>query len=180
MRKSVLVVLASFVLAALTAHAQTTTSYNIPAGQACTSSGPEACTYYPDGIPRDGFGRFQTGSNFTQLIFNANNGEYCDDSFNNPTQVWDVSDTDIPAPPLPVPPLHVTYTNQSGVKLYEMHCLTTSLVNNYMFSEGHTVHAEIFAYSFTRNYPCGGRVRTICHQTNWTTVDGSFVEVIEP
>jgi hypothetical protein len=167
----------------ISAFAQTTTNYAIPSGQqACSTNGPQTCTFYPDGIVRNGYGRFQTGTYWTQLVFDSYNAENCWDPFTYaPSQVWQVADTDITPGPLPtvVSPT-ISYSSQSGVKLYTMDCASSTLVGGHTLQEGHTVHAEILAYSYTRNYVCGSRVRTVCHQTQWATVEGSFVEVIQP
>ena len=152
-----------------------TTSYTIPATRCYPS--PEACTYHPDGIPNDGFGRFQTGAQWTKLVFDSYDAEYCDiGPFNDqPSQVWSVADTDIPPPPLTDP----GFSDQSDVKLFTMDCATTTLSGGYSAQVGHNLHAELYAYSYLHTYVCGGRVRTTCHRTEWQTLaDGSFVEDI--
>lgn len=157
MKKFILSLIAGLTLMVAPSFAQTTTSYTLPTGTVCGTLGPEHCTFYAPGTAR-----FQTGDPWTQLVFDSNNADYCFDyTAYQPTSVWQVAS---------VPSLGPT------AKLFTLDCATSGLNH----APSGSLHAEIFAYSYTRSYVCGGRIRTICHQTNWQVLDGSFVEFTEP
>jgi hypothetical protein len=161
-----------FAFATFAATAQTVTYEGTIPQTRCGPGGPEYCTYYPPGI-----NRFQTGDPWTQLDFiPATHADYCT-SFPNytTTAVWTISDTDQTPPPLPEPVYPVlSYSNQSGVKLFTLTCVATAINSNLH----PTVNAEIFAFSYTKTFRCGSRSPSICHTTNWQTIDGSFVQEI--
>jgi hypothetical protein len=144
------------VFGATFAIALTTTTYTLPTRMVCTS-GVENCYYeIADGSQS---GLFETGGYWTQFDYRAYpgqnpgyNADYCQG-----TELWTVADT---------PAMGAT------AKFYTMDCHAHDL--NGVPS---IIHAEIHAHSFVATYPCGGRVRTICHQTRWMIDDGSFLEI---
>jgi len=157
MRKLVLAVLTLFVLGAIaTAHGQTTTNYPIPSGTICNASGPEHCTYYPDGVAR-----FQTGDPWTQFVYNSSNADYCFDfAAYQSTAVWTVTDT--PA-------------DGATAKLFTLNCASTDIQVPAVHG---TIHAEIHAYSYLVSYRSCSRsgCRTL-YRTEWAVLNDSFVEV---
>jgi hypothetical protein len=150
----------------IASFAQTSTSYTIPTGSTCSNI--EACIYHPDGIPNDGFGRFQTAfgiqGGLTQLDLSATVGYFCnsDGNLSHSTAVWDVASTPLLGP---------------TAELFTLDC--NPVTNDSSQPDG-SIHAEIFAYSQVVTYRCGVRVVTTCHKTVWTVTDGSFVEKINP
>jgi hypothetical protein len=171
MRKVMLLLMLSLAFATL-ASAQTVTYEGTIPTTTCATGGPEHCTFHIPGI-----NRFQTGDPWTQLDFiPATHADYCTNFFSlTTTAVWTIADTDQTPPPLPEPVYPVlSYSNQSGVKLFTLTCVSTSINTNLH----PTVYAEIFAFSYTKTFRCGWRSPSTCHQTYWNTVDGSFVEEI--
>jgi hypothetical protein len=103
-------------------------------------------------------GVFEAGGYWTQFDYRAYpgqnpgyNADYCQG-----TAVWTVADTDL----------------GPAAKFYTMDCQAHDLVG-----VPSTLHAEIHAHSYVATYTCGGRVRTICHQTRWAIDDGSFLAI---
>jgi hypothetical protein len=147
------------------AAAQTVTTYDLSTatptlnstGPMICSSGPENCYYEIANGSQSGV--FEAGGYWTQFDYRAYpgqnpgyNADYC-----NGTAVWSTAAT---------PALGPT------AFLYVMDCRATDL-----HGVPSTLHAEIYAHSFVATYPCGGRVRTICHQTRWQIDPGSVLTI---
>ena len=144
------------VLVATFALAQITTTYTLPTGTVC-NGGVENCYYEIANGSQSGV--FEAGGYWTQFDYRAYpgqnpgyNADYC-----NGTAVWSVGAT---------PALGST------AYLYVMDCQATDL-----YRVPSMLHAEIYVHSFVATYPCGGRVRTICHQTRWQIDPGSFLAI---
>ena len=152
-------------LLSLPAAAQTTTLYDLStatptlngSGPMICSSGPANCYY--EIANGSASGVFETGGYWTQFDYRAfpnqnpgYNADYCDG-----TAVWNVAAT---------PGLGPT------AYLYVMNCQAMDLVG-----VPSALHAEVYAHSFVATYVCGGRVRTICHQTRWQIDPGSFLAI---
>jgi hypothetical protein len=144
------------VLVATFALAQTTTTYILPAGTVC-SSGVESCYYEIANGSQSGV--FEAGGYWTQFDYRAYpgqnpgyNADYC-----YGTAVWNAADT---------PQLGST------AKLFTMTCQAKDL-----YGVPSTLEAEIYAHSYVATYVCGGRVRTICHQTRWAIDSNSVLKI---
>jgi hypothetical protein len=152
-------------LLSLPAAAQTTNIYDLSTatptlngtGPMICRSGPANCYYEITNGAQSGV--FETGGYWTQFDYRAYpgqnpgyNADYC-----NGTAVWSVVAT---------PALGPT------AYLYGMNCQATDL-----HGVPSLLHAEIYAHSFVATYVCGGRVRTICHQTRWQIDPGSFLAI---
>ncbi|HUI28508.1 MAG TPA: hypothetical protein VL403_20690 [Candidatus Kryptonia bacterium] len=152
-------------LLAVPAAGQTTAVYDLATatptlngtGPMVCSSGPENCYYEIANGSQSGV--FETGGYWTQFDYRAYpgqnpgyNADYC-----NGTAVWSVVAT---------PNLGPT------AYLYAMDCQATDL-----HGVPSTLHAEIYSHSFVATYVCGGRVRTICHQTRWQIDPGSLLAI---
>ena len=143
----------------LTAAAQTTTTYAIPAGTVCTSS-IQNCGYHnltatsPNGSTL--WGLFGAGGYWTQFDYQAFQGQdpgykaqYC-----NGTAVWTTANMD------------------NGGTLYTMDCQASP--DGTSSDPPAKLHAEVEAYSFVVSYVCGVKVHTICHKTEWSVDAGSL------
>lgn len=167
---------AAILLAALGyAGAQTTTDYPIPTGQICPGGNynptvplseqglttPEHCNYHPTGIDStNGYGRFQTGDPYTQLVFTGQLGYYCTNfQTGQSTSVWSIADQ---------PALGPT------AKKYTLDCAATS--NNNVPA---TIHAEIYIYSYVQQVKLCFRSCSIGYKVNWATLDNSFVSLTQ-
>jgi hypothetical protein len=145
------------VLVANVALAQTTNTYTLPVGTTC-NSGVENCSYEIANGAQSGVFLATAGYNmqFQYRAFPGQNpgyeAEYC-----NGLGTWTVADT---------PALGPTS------KFYTMDCQSKNLTG-----VPSAMHAEIHAHSYVVTYPCGGRVRTICHQTRWAIDDGSTLAI---
>jgi hypothetical protein len=116
-------------------------------GEICNSGGPEACTFhFSDGS------YWQTGQ-YNAYVFTPPgaiepSAYYC----NPPAGSWTQT------VPKPVPlNIEVTYT---------FGCTTAT---------GMQLSAAFQAHSYELSFPCGVKVRTICHTTRWVVDSGFFM-----
>jgi len=143
------------VMIAASGLAQTTNNYVLPTGTVC-NGGVENCYYEIANGAQSGV--FEAGGYWTQFDYRAYpgqnpgyNADYCQG-----TAVWTVADTDL----------------GPTAKFYTMDCQAQDL-----HGVPSILHAEIHTHSYVATYACGGRVRTICHQTRWAIDDGSFLAI---
>ena len=161
MFKTLFVVITVVLMITGTAAGQTTTTYTVPSGTDCVGS-INGCTLHnltataPDGATL--YGWFAGGTYWTQFDYQAFLGQnpaykatYCAG-----TGTYVESAT---------PDLGPT------AALWTLDCQGTPDGTS---SDGPVnIHVELQAHSYVATYVCGGRVRTICHQTRWAIDDGT-------
>jgi hypothetical protein len=158
-RFTFLMILSAFVLSG-----QTTTTYDLStAVPSLGSSGPMVCSdvqnCYFEIANGAQSGVFMSGGYWTQFDYRAfpgqnpgYNADYC--AYGTPPgATWNIADT---------PALGPT------AKLFTYDCHASDL-----HGVPSVLHAEIYAHSYVATYVCGGRVRTVCHQTRWAIDSGS-------